>query len=150
VDVRVEGVMNPERLDGALARSDAIHDELWAHVVTLARPGAPDGPTTALFISALNDVIDFHTSRVVVGTQYRIPFVIWMTLYALSVFAMAAVGFHFGALQAGRSVVTVVLAVAFSTVTFLILDLDRGSEGSIRVDQRPMLELQEKLHRGAR
>jgi hypothetical protein len=63
---------------------------------------------------------------------------------------MLAVGYQFGV--AGRRTFTggLVLAVAFASVVLLVADLDRGAGGTIKLNQRPMLELQQKLHAGTR
>jgi len=38
------------------------------------------------------------------------------------------------------------LALSFSLVMFLIIDLDRPQEGLVNVSQQAMVELQAKLH----
>ena len=44
-----------------------------------------------LFIEALNDTIDLDETRVTAGRN-RIPESIWMTLYAMTILTMAAMG----------------------------------------------------------
>jgi hypothetical protein len=147
VDIRVDLMQHPRHLRAVLARSDSIQGALWSHAVGLAHEDR-SSEVYALFTESLNTVFDLQTSRVTVGIQYRIPDTIWVMLGLLTVVAMLAVGYQFGV--AGRRGFTsgVVLAVAFSAVILLVADLDRAQEGSLRINQQPMLELQQKLHAG--
>jgi hypothetical protein len=47
----------------------------------------------------------------------------------------------------GRFTIAAVLAIAFSSVMFLIVDLDRAGQGFIQIDQKPMLLLHESMHK---
>ena len=55
--------------------------ELWSRAVSVAmeRPT----PATALFLQALNEMIDLHQKRVSVALHHRVPGVLWVALYAL-------------------------------------------------------------------
>ncbi len=151
VDLRVAvagTAAGPEALSELMARSEALQDALWSHAVALTRVDR-SSPIDALFIAALNDMIDLHTKRVVVGLHYQIPPILWLTLAAVSVVAMVEVGFQFG-LVGRRSVqANLALAMAFSVVILLIRDLDEPAEGWLQVSQRPMLELKQKLDASA-
>jgi hypothetical protein len=147
VDVRLavpQAAGRPEALRELVTRSEALQDALWSQVEALTRAGH-GSPIDALFISALNEVIDLHAKRVVIGMQYRIPPIIWGVLAAISVVVMVGMGFQFG--LAGRRSVSanLALALAFSAVILLIRDLDQPAEGWLRVSQRPLLELKQKL-----
>lgn len=145
VDVRVGAVKDPATLAAAIAKSGEIHAALWR---LMERKLAELPPTIAdsLVIQSLNEVIDLHSERVVVGTQYRIPPTIWFGLYAVATLAMLMVGFQFGLSDRRQPLVIFSLALAFSAVIMLIMDLDRAAEGTVRVDQRPLFELQQRLH----
>lgn len=49
-----------------------------------------------LYIEALNDLSAVHASRVAVGLQMRIPSGIWLTLAALTILGIIAVGYEVG------------------------------------------------------
>lgn len=127
-----------------IARSSGIHAELWKLVDSHIQQHY-DAGYLRLFVEPLNDVIDFHTARVVVGLEYHIPAPIWWALYFITVLAMLGIGFQLGASQAGSWQVGLVLALTFSTVILMINDLDRAREGTLVVDQRPMAELHQQL-----
>ncbi len=134
----------PDAVRDAIARSEAVQDSLWSQAEALAEANR-SSEMDALFISALNDMIDLHTRRVVVGTQYRIPVVVWSVLYLVSVLAMASVGFQFGLTGKRSPQASVVLVVAFSSVIFLICIVDRPGQGGFAVDHQPLIDLQKKM-----
>jgi len=145
VDVRAQVAREPGVLKEGIIKSEAIQDQLWQDVEKLSAT-QPVTVLQSLFIQSLNDVIDLHTKRVTVGLQYRIPGTIWFGLYTISAFAMVAVGYQSGLTKRRQYLVDIVLALAFSSVILLIADLNRESEGTIQVNQQPLLSLQQKLH----
>ncbi len=144
VTVRAGLAEQPEQLESGIARSEELQDQMWATATTVAIAD-PHSEVTALFTDSLNGMIDLHTSRVVYGTQYRIPIVIWIILGLVAVLSMLAMGYQFGVTGGRNLLISVVLGASFSLVILLIADLDRGAEGNLRVNQQPLLELQQKL-----
>jgi hypothetical protein len=136
-------------LPQALVDSVALHDQLWSQVTDLSEQ-YKDSVLFGLYTQALNDVIDLHTKRVTVALQYRIPSSIWLALYFLTILAMAAVGYHFGISGSGNYWISLLLAFAFSAIILLIADLDRPLEGLLKVNQKPMIELQQQLSSSAK
>ena len=142
-DTRIEGI-RPDRLEAAIERSEELHAELWDRAVrsVAANPGAL-GP--ALFTQSLNEVIDLHEIRVVAGLYNRIPFVIWIALYMVSLLAMLSVGYGLGLSGSSRSMSTLALAVAFSIIIALVVDLDRPQSGLLKISQRAMEDVRETM-----
>jgi hypothetical protein len=135
---------DPAAFRDSLARSETLQKRLWSHAEALAQADR-SSEIDALFIASLNEVIDLHTKRIVVGLQYRIPLIVWGVLAFVSILTMAGVGFQFG-LSGQRSLyATLALVLTFSAVLWLIRDLDQPAQGWLSVDQRPMLELQRQL-----
>ncbi|SHF25284.1 Protein of unknown function [Microbulbifer donghaiensis] len=143
-DLRDIDPLNVSDFDERIARSAEIHNELWQIVAQLSAAGY-DGERLRGFYDILNQVIDFHTSRLYVGTFYKIPPPIWAALYALTALAMFGIGFQLGVGRRGSPQVALALALAFSVVIVLIADLDRAYEGVLIVDQTPMSELNARL-----
>lgn len=144
VDIRAEVVLQPEKLPQALVDSEAIHDQLWSQITAFSKQSS-DSVVLGLYIQSMNEVIDLHSKRVTVGLLYRIPGVIWLTLYFITILAMAAVGYQFGLAGTNSWLSILLLALSFSAVILLIADLDRVSEGFLKLSQKPMFALQEKL-----
>jgi hypothetical protein len=132
-----------EKLQDIISSSESLHDQLWSHAVAIAKNDR-SSEIDALFISSLNEMIDLHNSRVTVAF-YRIPTTIWYVLYFIAIFSMVTVGYQVGLSGKSNFKVGFVLALTFSAVILLIADMDRAAEGSLKVSQKPMLELQNKL-----
>ncbi len=147
VDIRANlpnAINRPDGLRGEIARAEALQQRLWSHATAIAEADR-SSEIDALFIDALNEVIDLHTKRVVYATQYRVPVVVWGVLAFVSVLGMAVVGFQFGLGGRRNPVALLTLALTFSAVLGLIGDLDRPLHGWLKVSQQPMIDLQQKL-----
>jgi hypothetical protein len=144
VDLRTSWIKEPERIQDMIAESEVIQDKIWSLSVE-AVAKTPNQEITSSYIESLNEVIDLHTKRVVVALMYRIPTLIWYALIFVTVLAMGAVGYQFG-FTGGRSIfITIILALTFSAVIYLIADIDRSLGGAIKISQQPMVELQKKI-----
>jgi hypothetical protein len=147
--VRVEVARQTKELSEALSESEALLDQLWSQVPSLSRePG--DKILLRLYIQSLNEVIDLHSRRLTVGLQYHIPESIWLALYFIFIMGMVEVGYYFGLMGGGNFLISLMLCFAFSTVILLIADIDRAREGLLTVNQKPILELQQKLGKSAK
>ena len=142
VDLRLEAVQ-PGKLDHALVKSEELHNRLWAQAVAATEKDR--SPITGLFVQSLNEVIDLHAERVMAGLRSRIPGVIWIVLYALAVLAMIIMGYHSGLAHSRRSIAVIALVLGFSSVLYLIADLDRPGQGTLRVSQQAMIDLRNSM-----
>jgi uncharacterized membrane protein len=96
-------------------------------------------------VQSLNEVIDVHAKRLLAGVRSRVPAVIWIVLYLLVLIAMLMMGYHSGLLNSRRSIAVVALIVGFSSVLFLIADLDRPVQGTLQVSQQAMIDLRRSM-----
>ena len=137
----------PDRLELVQRRAEALQRLMWSHVESLSKIEG-NSRIQVLFASALNDVFNLHTKRVVLGAYYQIPVFVWMALLFASTVAMFAVGYQFGA-SGGRRIVVANLALSltFALVMLLAIDLDRTGEGLIAVNQQPMMDLYQSMNR---
>ncbi len=145
VDVRVKAAAGKMEMGEATHRSEALHDKMWALAVEVEQKEA-GGRAGGLFIQALDEVIDLHLKRVTIGYHSRVPPTIWVTLYMLMAIAMAMMGIQVGLSGARHIGMELALAISFSVVLFVIVDLDRPLEGLINVSQQAMEELQLRLN----
>jgi hypothetical protein len=148
VDIRVEAAMDKEKIPMTLAQSVKIHKDLWR----LARAAALSNPNTntSLIIQSVNEVIDMHEKRISAALRYRIPISIWLTLYAISIMAMIAIGVETGFGKSRRLVVIIPLILAFAALTTLIISLNRPQDGMIKVGQESMISLQQSFEKEAK
>jgi hypothetical protein len=146
VDVRLPDLSqgnHAQTIAQVTKRSEELHEQLWVQAVAVAEKKPT--PITATFIQALNETIDLHAKRVMIGTRNRIPFSIWAGLFSLAMLGMAAMGYQSGLSATRRSPAMIAMVLAFSGVLFLIADLDRGHEGLLTVSQQAMIDLQKSM-----
>lgn len=141
VDVRLEAVRSSD-FETGVRRSKEIHGELFSIASALGAQD-PRSIVVGLFTESLNDVIDLHTVRITEGSRVRIPGIIWIVLYTITVLAMLEMGYQTGLAGRRRPLSTPALALAFASVILLVADLDRPQQGVIRVSQAGLEELQE-------
>lgn len=144
VDTRLAAT-SPATIEAALSRSEELQEALWEQAVSAAHE-APTALGVRLFIPALSTVFELHEERIIAGVRNRIPPSMWALLYLVAFIAMAAVGYDVGLCRARQPFVTTALALAFSLVLLLILDLDRPQAGLLTVSQQAMTDLQERLN----
>ena len=146
VDVRtgVAGTkVTRESLDEIIAKSVVLQGKFW----DIAAAAARDNPTpvTGLFVQAINDVIDAHSNRVMIGMRSTIPKEIWIGLYIVAAIALGSAGFQWGTDSHRSMYPDLALVLAFLAVLTLVSDLDNPARGFIRTDQFPMQDLAETL-----
>jgi hypothetical protein len=142
VDVRLEGVQ-PGKLEQALARSEQLHNQLWAQAV--AATEKERSPITSIYVESLNEVIDLHATRLM-ALRARVPAVIWIVLYLLGFLAMVLMGYQSGLAKSSRSLAAIALIFGFSLVLYLIADLDRPGQGTLKVSQQSMIDLRKSMN----
>ncbi len=116
-----------------------IHQTSWEIVAQLARENPT--ATNALVISAINDVIDLHSSRVALGTRYFIPTPIWISLFLVSCIALVTTGYRYGESYGYRPDLLPGMVIAFALIVTLIADLNHPRDGFLYTDQAPMQDL---------
>jgi len=99
----------------------------------------------SLFTSSINDLVDNYNHRITMTIEYRIPNAILGILFIISFLSMLALGYQFGISGRGSFRINVLLAIVFALVMFLILALDRPETGLTKLNQKPMLTLQQQL-----
>jgi hypothetical protein len=142
-DLRLEALESDDKLEESLARSEEIHNELWADVEKVAVESPT--PITSTYITTLNDVIDLHAERVAVGLDIRIPPNVMLGLYIVAMFTMFLLGMQSADGEKRNYFAQIVLVLILSVVFFLIEDIDRSREGFLQVSQQPMVELQRQI-----
>jgi hypothetical protein len=116
------GWKTPQELERALKASASLHADLWADAVAAAR--AAPSPTTALFVTSLNNLIDLHEARVTVGLYQRIPPAIFASLYLVSLLSLGMVGLRAGLDRLRGPLPAMVLVTSIMCVMALIASLD--------------------------
>jgi len=144
VELRVILARDMDKTQELILRSEEILNTLWLDVEELAARQTLSMPVS-LYSQSLNEMMNMLERRVVVGLHFRIPGAIWLGLYVLAFLAMIVVGYQFGQSKHRQWLVSLVLALAFSSIILLIADLDRANEGFIKMNQQPVFEFQKKI-----
>ena len=138
-----EGTIEQARLNEFLVPTVRIQDRLWKVAVDNARLDM-NSDVAALYIESLNEIIETHASRLVLGAQIRTPAPIWVVLYSLVFLGMVAMGYHIGITGSKRSLPTLILAISFGMVIVVIAALERPT-GFMGITQRPLIDLRRSL-----
>lgn len=132
-------------VDQGIAKSVALHDQFWPHAEALAKEER-HSIASGLFIQALNEMIDLHSNRMLIGVQNRIPTVIWAALYLVAILSIAEIGHQTGLAGSRRSVAVMAIMLTFSIVMTLIEDLDRPTKGLRQaIDDQPFGHRRQEL-----
>ena len=142
VDIRVEFAKDASGIDYLLSRSSQILDSLWINTSLLTKTSLSPA-IFSLFATSVNNLVDNFNQRVTVNLEYRIPRIIFLSLFFVTFFCMLALGYQFGISGKGDIKIFVILALTFATVMFLILVLD--NPGLSRINQKPLLTLHQQL-----
>jgi hypothetical protein len=142
VDMRL-AALERDKLDASIIRAEEIHQELWGQVVDLVK--ANPTPTTALYVSSLNEMIDIHSKRFDIQLGVRIPPAILLGLYLVAILTMLLIGIQ-ASYSGKRNILSLVIMVMILSLVFmLITDLERSSQGLLQVSQQPLTMLQQQL-----
>ena len=127
-----------------IARSVELHAKLWSIAEELART-TPESDVLALFIDSLNETIDLHETRVTAGVYARVPVTVIVLLLLGSMLTLGMVGYNAGLTRRRSPLTAVVLIVVLGAVITLVVDLDRPRDGFLKVNQQPLIDLQEQI-----
>lgn len=149
VDVRLQLVTTGslDQLQAGMLAADQMQRQLWAAAVTNARLDM-NSDVAALYIEALNEVTNVHWLRVAIGAQARVPAAIWWMLFTLVVLGMLGVGYQTGIAGSRRTWAMLILALSFSLVMVLIVEMDRPFSNLIPVTQQPLVDLKDWMAAG--
>jgi hypothetical protein len=146
VDLRIEitGLSSMAEIHAVILESEGIQDRLRNEAASLAdRPNA----VLSMFLRSLNELTDLQMKRVRAAVWNRIPTTIEVMLYALAFMGLMTMGYNAGLAASRPMLPTLVLALAFSAIITLIVDLERPRQTLFEVSQEPMVSVQQRLGR---
>jgi hypothetical protein len=144
VDVRLEAFRTGQ-YEQAISRSEELQNQLWSQV-SASKEKVSSPIFAGYFIQSLNDMVALHTRRVIVGTEFRIPNVIWIAIYLIMALAAASIGCHAGLTGASRPLVALAFILISSAVILLIADLDNPRKGALRLSQQVTEDLRRTMN----
>jgi hypothetical protein len=130
---RVQAGISP----GDAAEMERLQGRMWS----AAAAGANAKPASLVAVtSAVNDVIDLHSTRLAAANK-RLPMLVLGLLIACSALATGAIGYGCGAGGTRRAPLTVPLTALIGVTLWITIDLDYPRRGLLQIDDAPLQAL---------
>lgn len=145
VPVRLEFLdtgIDAKKLEEVNRRTTDIQNRIWKDVAELAQKDR--GPIMALFIAAMNSVIDIGGERMFSKIN-RVPDVVYVIILMVTLIGIASLGFIEGVGGQDSRFGVITLTILFAVVIVLIQDLDRPSRGLIQASQQSLYDLKDSM-----
>ena len=124
--------------------SDRLHDKLWS-VAESAMEDSENSESTGIFSQSVLAMIIAQDARLQAVLFNRISPVIWFTLYVMALMSMIIMGYQAGLTGARSGIATWTLAITFSVVMALVMDLDRPNQSLFSMNQQLMVDLHNRM-----
>lgn len=128
--------------------SETAQLELWRMVTEHRARAKEDGAGGAFQTQLMTSVIgliDMHAARLEAALMNRIPDVIWIALGFMGMLGMLVMGYQAALVSARSPIATYALAVSFTVVLMLIIDLDRPVTSLFPIDNQVVIDLAERM-----
>jgi hypothetical protein len=134
-----------EQLQEVVDHSLEIQSKIWpATKLALRQEGDMSDPEKALLVSAINDVLDAHTSRMAVFYD-RLPTAVLALLVLIAAASLGAAAHNASLVgQSSRWRMTA-FAVILALLMYIILDFDMSLRGLIRVNYQSLVLLIQEM-----
>lgn len=139
------GKTYPEKeIDKAIKRLDKLHILIWRQTASLVQEDM-DSELRSLFTASVNSVIDLAGERKTVALVFRIPTMLWTSLFLLAGIAMFSIGYQTGTQGKRRILDLPLLAAAFALVIILIANMDSTAPHRFKISLKPYSDLEEMM-----
>jgi len=127
---------------GVLNRAEEIQLRLWSLGTRSSDASSGNAfQSSADILPEVLGLMESQTRRLQAALVNRIPPIIWLTLYFTAMVSMIVVGYQAGLTEKRSPLATFSLALVFSAVMVLIMDLDRPLQSLFALDTAVMDEL---------
>jgi hypothetical protein len=145
VNLRIGMAKGIYQVDYVISRSHIILVKLWDNASELAKSNQNPG-INSLYITSVNNLMENYNRRNTIMFDYHIPnFVKWI-LMLIVVLSMFLLGYYFGISGTGFFRISLIFAIVFALVLFLISILDSVEIGFANINQQPWFTLQQQMH----
>jgi len=142
--MRLKGDPSMARVLELVKDSERLHDVLWS----LAETSMEDPEireSAGIFSQSVLAMINAQDARLQAILFNRISPVIWITLFVMSLLSMLVMGYQAGLTGTRSGIATWTLAITFSVVMALVMDLDRPNQSLFSMNQQMMVELHNRM-----
>ena len=126
-----------------IATANNLLNQMWTIAASLGQKHPT--PISALFISSLNDVIDFQEKRVCANLYTRVPQTVWFYLLLVSTLAMVGMGYYCGLNGSRPKAEAIIMVTAYAVVLLLAQDLDRPLGGILQTNYKPLDDVAKQI-----
>jgi uncharacterized membrane protein len=134
---------DPAQVQANIVNSQALMDQVWAITQDFISQN-PGSDAYSAFAESVTDAINVAASRVT-AIGNRVPEGILWFLIIGSVLSVGLVGYDAGLTMRRSLVAALLLIVLFSTVIYLVLDLNQPATGIFQVSQQPLITLEQQI-----
>ncbi|HEU4517033.1 MAG TPA: hypothetical protein VFR77_06990 [Steroidobacteraceae bacterium] len=127
------------------AEAQRLQGRLWEHAAASSR-AAPSPATTGLYVQALNEMIDAHTT-LTAQVDRHVPELVLVLLFSAFVVSGGIIGYSAGLAGHRPSRATFVMVALVVMLMFMIMDLDRPRRGIIQVSPQSLLDVKAAIDR---
>jgi len=149
VDLLIEVTNMNTDMNEAKRRVMTILDTCWSYTEALAVEDK-SSEVYSLYTGTINDLYSSYNERIAIVLEYKIPRIVYWVLALITVLSMLVLGYQFGISGKGSLQITMILAIIFAIVMLLIVILDYPETGLLKVNQQPLMRLQEELRAHAK
>jgi hypothetical protein len=128
-----------------LSESNRIQSLLWRIAEETGQSGK-DENSAGTYVGSVLAMIQASNQRVQATLFNRIPLIIWVTLSMMALLSMIVMGYQAGLTGTRSRLATWTLAIAFSAVMALVIDLDRPRQSLFSLNQQTMKDYQEGIY----
>lgn len=134
---------DPRQLEANIARSQDLMNQIWGITQDFIAQN-PGSDAYSAFAESVTDAINIAASRVTaIGNRVPEP-ILWFLIIG-SVLSVGLVGYDAGLTLRRSLIAAFLLIVLFSTVIYLVLDLNQPSAGIFTVSQQPLVTLEQRI-----
>lgn len=144
VNIRLEAYQDPSKTAYLVSRSQEILYQLWQYAEQLNTLDRSSEAYSLFASSVLSTSETFH-ERKTIALHYRIPPAILVILGFMTFIAMLLLGYQLGLSGKDSKVLNLFLGLTFALVIWLILVLDRPELGIAKINQQPLMDLQQEI-----
>jgi hypothetical protein len=142
--MQMKGSSEMSKMFDMVKDSERLHDKLWS-LAESSMEDSENSESTGIFSQSVLAMINAQDARLQAVLFNRISPVIWFTLFVMALMSMIIMGYQAGLTGARSGIATWTLAVTFSVVMALVMDLDRPNQSLFSMNQQLMVDLHNRM-----
>jgi len=143
-----QAALDPQKLRQGREEAARLEVQMWSRAAAVAQKDTQSVPA-GLMMESLNNVLGLENSRWI-SFVAQVPEGVLYVNALMGLVSALLVGYDFGITGHRNPLSEALLIISITMVMAVIVELDRPHSGIVRVSQRPLVELQQRLAAPAR